>query len=425
MIEAGITIAVLVGLLVLGIPMIAALIAAVLLNLVMMDAWAATLPQVVVSGLSRFTLIALPLFVLAGGIMNASGISARLFDFATSLVGWMRGGLAQVDVLLSVFFGGMVGSSSADLAGTGTITIPAMKKHGYPADYACAITASSSGIGPVLPPSSPMILYSAITGASLGALFIAGIIPGLLLGAMLMAIVAALARRKGWPRFGAFVPAEVWRTGTRAGLSFGMPAVIIGGLVVGVFTPTEAGAFGAVYAAALACLVYRSLSLAALYRVLVNAVQLTGELLLIVSLSTALGWALSNARVPELLAVMIDGLVVYDSEFLRLLAILALAIVAGMFLDPLIPVLVPVVLPTVIAFDIDLVHFGIIMVLAAVIGQVTPPVGIALVITARIAGIDQMRVFMANIPFLLGILALTILIIAIPEIATWLPSVLT
>jgi tripartite ATP-independent transporter DctM subunit len=422
--EAVISLIVLCALLMLGVPMVVGLISAVALNLWLTAAWASTLPQIMISGMSRFVLLALPLFVLAGGVMNAGGISARLFEFARSLVGPLRGGLAHVNVVTSMFFGGMIGSSTADLAGTGSIVIPAMKKNGYPADFSAALSASSAGIGPMIPPSSPMILYSAVTGTSLGALFLAGLIPGILLGASQMAIVAWLARKFGWQPFAAFSWREILVSGKRAVLSFGLPVIIVGGLVIGVFTPTEASAFAAAYAIFLACAVYRVLSLGELYRVFVNAVQLTGELLLIVSLSFALGWGLSNAHVPEVLARGIDALVFIDSQFLRILSLVILAIIAGMILDPLIPVLLPIILPTLLAYQIDLTHFGVLMVIAVVIGQVTPPMAIALVITGRIANVDQLRVFRANMPFLWGMLGFLILIMAVPQIATWLPDLL-
>jgi tripartite ATP-independent transporter DctM subunit len=424
LIEAIVSLLALCGLLMLGVPMVVGLITAVAMDLWLTDAWAATLPQMMVSGMSRFVLLALPLFVLAGGVMNAGGISARLFAFATALVGSMRGGLAQVNVVTSMFFGGMIGSSTADLAGTGSIVIPAMKKAGYPADFSAAVTASSAGIGPMIPPSSPMILYSAVTGTSLGALFLAGLIPGILLGLSQMAIVAWLARKHGWQPDGRFAWLECLRAGVRAALSFGLPVIIVGGLVIGVFTPTEASAFAAAYAIFLSCAVYRALTLRGLYRVFANAVQLTGELLLIVSLSFALGWGLSNAHVPEVLARGIDTLVFIDSQFLRILSLVILAIIAGMILDPLIPVLLPIILPTLLAYQIDLTHFGVLMVIAVVIGQVTPPMAIALVISGRLADVDQLRVFWANWPFLWGLLAFLILIMAVPQLATWLPDLL-
>ena len=422
MIGAAASIVVLCTLLVFRVPMLISIAAAVILSFFLSGAWALTLPQTMLAGMNRFVLIALPLFVLAGGLMNAGGISARLFEFARALVGWLRGGLAQVNVLTSMFFGGMIGSSTADLAGTGSIVIPAMKENGYPASFSAALTASSAGIGPMIPPSSPMILYSAVTGTSLGALFLAGVVPGLLLGLSQALIVAWLARRRGWKPFSAFALRELLRTGKRAVLSFGLPVIIVGGLVLGVFTPTEAGAFAVAYALFLATGVYRVLTFRGLYRVMVNAVQLTGELLIIVSLSFALGAGLTNAHVPEALAGVIDLFAFGDSQYLRILAMLLLAIVAGMILDPLIPVLLPIILPTLLAFDVDLLHFGVLMVIAVVIGQVTPPLAIALIIAGRIANVDQMEVLRANMPFFYAIVAFMLVAIAVPGIATWLPN---
>jgi tripartite ATP-independent transporter DctM subunit len=424
MVAGIISILVLCALLILRVPMVVALASGVIVNFTLTSAWPLTLPQMMMSGMSRFLLLALPLFVLSGGLMNAGGISGRLFEFARALVGPLRGGLAHVNVLTSMFFGGMIGSSTADLAGTGSIVIPEMKKHGYPADFTAAVTASSAGIGPMIPPSSPMILYSAVTGTSLGALFIAGLIPGILLGLSQMAIVAWLARRYGWMPFGSFTFGEIFRTGRHAILSFGMPVIIVGGLVIGVFTPTEAGAFAVMYAFFLAVLIYRTLTLRDVYRVMANAVQLTGELLLIVALSFALGWGLTSVHVPDALTKLIDVVVFTDSDYLRLLALCFLAILAGMILDPLIPVLLPVLLPTLAAFEVDMIHFGVLMVITVVIGQVTPPMAIALIIAGRIAEVDQIDVFKANIPFLWGILVFLLFAIAVPEIATLLPSLM-
>ncbi|GAA4127453.1 TRAP transporter large permease [Aminobacter aganoensis] len=423
MIGASIGIASLVAFLVAGVPMIAALMIAVTISIVLGSQWGLVLPQNMVAGMSSYTLISFPLFVLGGIYMNAGGISGKLFNFARSLVGWMKGGLAQVDVLTSIFFGGMVGSSTADLAGSASILIPEMKKEGYSAPFAAAVSASSAGVGPLIPPSSPAILYSAVTGTSLGALFLAGLIPGVILGILFMITVGYLAHKNGYPTFGRFSLAEIRRAALSASLAFGMPGIIVGGLVLGIFTPSEAGAFGAVYAAFLALFVYRSIDWMGLYRATVAAVQLSGELLLIVSLSAALGSVLSAAHIPATLASFIDVLAIGDSLFLRLCALMVIAIIAGMFLDPLIPVLVPVLLPTLIAFDIDLLHFGVLMVMAVVIGQVTPPVAMSLIIAGRIAKCDQLKVFRANMPFFIVTLVFTLVLMAVPELATWLPSV--
>jgi tripartite ATP-independent transporter DctM subunit len=223
---------------------------------------------------------------------------------------------------------------------------------------------------------------------------------------------------------GGFSIRAVFRSGWRALLAFGMPVIILGGLVFGIFTPTEAGAFAVAYALLLAGPLYRRLNLRALYRVVVQAAMMTGEVMLIVGLSTALGWALSNARVPMALAEAIDFIVIYDSDTLRIIAMVVLAILAGMILDPLIPVIMPILLPTLILYDIDLIHFGVLMVISVVIGQVTPPVAIALVVASKIAKEDLALVLRANTPFLLGMALFLMVIILVPELATWLPEAL-
>ncbi|BCJ90645.1 ABC transporter permease [Terrihabitans soli] len=422
MIGALLGIVLLIILLILGVPMVAALLGSVAIGLYISGQWALVIPQAMVNGMSDYTLIALPLFVLAGVLMNVGGLSTRLFDFAHSLVGWMRGGLAQVDVLTSIFLGGMFGSSTADIAGTGSITIPAMKRAGYSPAFSAATCASSSGVGPMIPPSSPMILYSAVTGTSLGALFLAGVIPGILMGLIFMAVVFVLARRHNFPRHGNLSVSEILYTFNRALLSIGMPAIIVGGTSVGVFTPTEGSAFGVVYAGALSIFIYRSMGWTAFYKSCVSAVQLSGELLVMVGLSGTLGVSLASAGVPQALAGVIDVIAIGDSYFMRLAALMLLAIIAGMFLDPLIPVLVPVILPTLIAFQIDLIQFGVLMVMAVVIGQLHPPIGIASIIAGRIAGVDQIQVFRANMPFFIAIILFTLVLMAVPELSTWLPN---
>ena len=409
-------------LVVLGVPVLVALAAAVIVYLLVIGGWPLALPQQMILGMDDFVLLALPLFILAGGIMNAGGISGRLFAFAVALVGHLRGGLGHVNVATSMMFGGMIGTSVADLAGTGSVVMPAMKERGYPGDFTAALSATSSGIGPLIPPSSPMILYSAVTGTSLGALFLAGLIPGILMGLVLMAIVAVIARRRGWQPAGRLELREIVRTGRAAILPFGMPAIILGGLVFGVFTPTEAGAFAVAYALFLSMALYRALDLRGVYRIMVNAAILTGEIMLIVGLSVALGWALSLHRVPLELAAWIDRLVVTDLVTIKVLALLGLALLAGMILDPLIPVIMPILLPTVLALEIDLVHFGVLMVVCVVIGQVTPPLAIAIVVASKIADEDLTRVLRANTPFLIAMVAFLLLLVFVPSLATWLPE---
>lgn len=424
MILAALAMALLCLLVIVGVPLVVALASVTIGYFLVSGAWELAFAQQTIQAIDDFILLALPLFVLAGAIMNVGGITARLFTFAASLVGHFRGGLAQVNIATSVLFGGMIGTSVADLAGTGSVIIPSMKERGYPAPFAAALSASSSGIGPLLPPSSPMILYSAVTGVSLSSLFLAGVIPGLLLGGVFMAVVAIMARGGRFEHGAPFDGGAALRAARAAILPLGMPAIILSGLVLGVFTPSEAGAFAVAYGIILAGPFYRQLTLARLYKACVDTVILTGEIMLVVGISAALGWALSLARVPAELTGLIDAANITGSPLLTLAALLAVAIIAGMFLDPLIPVIMPILLPTLIALDVDLLHFGVLIVVTVVIGQVTPPVALSLVVAAKIAKVDVMSALRANTPFLIATIALLALLAALPGLALWLPRVL-
>ncbi|BCI53481.1 C4-dicarboxylate ABC transporter permease [Mycolicibacterium litorale] len=419
-----VTLAVIVGLLVLGTPLIVSMAAGVALYTMLEGGWMMQYPQQVTEGMGSFVLLAMPLFILAGVVMNAGGIADRVFAFARSLFGPLPGGLAQVDVSTSLFFGGMVGTSVADLAGTGSTLIPQMKRHGYPAPYAAAVTASSSGIGPLIPPSSPMILYAAATGTSLGTLFFAGVVPGLILTVVLMVTVGVQAKRNGWGEKIAFDWREVVRTLRASAFAFGVPVLILLGLTLGVFTPTESGAFAVVYAILISAVAYRSLGLRRLYRCLVEAAVLTGEVMLIVGVSVALGSVLAMAGLPQVLADFATSVVPGDTQLGYVVVLTVVAILAGMLFDPLIPVIMPVLLPTILQVGIDPVYFGVIIVLTVIIGQVTPPVAMSLVVAAKIAKVDAWAVLRANTPFLVATVVVLALVIAFPALATWLPSVL-
>ncbi|MGE2716612.1 TRAP transporter large permease [Mycolicibacterium litorale] len=419
-----VTLAVIIGLLVLGTPLIVSMAAGVALYTMLEGGWMMQYPQQVTEGMGSFVLLAMPLFILAGVVMNAGGIADRVFAFARSLFGPLPGGLAQVDVTTSLFFGGMVGTSVADLAGTGSTLIPQMKRHGYPAPYAAAVTASSSGIGPLIPPSSPMILYAAATGTSLGTLFFAGVVPGVILTVVLMVTVGVQAKRNGWGEKIAFDRREVVRTLRASALAFGVPVLILLGLTLGVFTPTESGAFAVVYAILVSAVAYRSLGLRRLYRCLVEAAVLTGEVMLIVGVSVALGSVLAMAGLPQVLADFATSVVPGDAQLGYVVVLTVVAVLAGMLFDPLIPVIMPVLLPTILQVGIDPVYFGVIIVLTVIIGQVTPPVAMSLVVAAKIAKVDAWAVLRANTPFLVATLVVLALVIAFPALATWLPSVL-
>lgn len=418
------TLVTIVGLLLLGTPLIIAMASGVAVYATLGGSWMLQYPQQVTDGMSSFVLLAMPLFILAGVVMNAGGVAERVFAFARSIFGSLPGGLAQVDVSTSLFFGGMVGTSVADLAGTGSTLIPQMKKHGYPGPYAAAVTASSSGIGPLIPPSSPMILYAAATGTSLGALFLAGIVPGVILTVVLMVVVAVQAKRNGWGEKIPFDWREVWRTFRGAFLAFGVPLLVVLGLTLGVFTPTESGAFAVVYAILISSVVFRSLGVRRLYRCLIEAAVLTGEVMLIVGVSVALGAVLAMAGLPKALTEFATQIVPGDAQLGYVVVLTVVAILAGMLFDPLIPVIMPVMLPTMLAVGIDPVYFGVIIVLTVIVGQVTPPVAMSLVVAAKIAKVDAWGVLRANTPFLIATVGVLALVIVFPALATWLPTVL-
>lgn len=418
-----ITLLIVIVLLLIGTPLIVSLAAGVAMFAIFEGGWMMQYPQQVTAGMGSFILLAMPLFIFAGIVMNASGIAERVFAFARSLVGFLPGGLGQVNVASSVFAGGMVGTSVADLAATGSTIIPQMKKDRYPGSFSAAVSASSSNIGPLIPPSSPMILYAAVTGTSLSALFFAGVIPGLILAVLLMAVVGWKAHRNGWGERTPFLLSEVFRTFFRASLAFGVPLIVVVGLWAGVFTPTESGAFASVYAVLVAMLAYRSLSFKGLYRCLVKTAMLTGEVMLIVGVSVAFGAALTMAGLPAMFTDVATTLVPGDSQIGYLIVLALIAIVAGLIFDPLIPVIMPVLLPTVLEVGIDPIHFGTIIVLTVVIGQITPPVAMSLVVAGKIARVDPWAVLKANTPFLLATTAVLGLVILFPSLATWLPEV--
>jgi len=419
-----ITLLAVVILLLLGTPLVISLAGGVALFILLDDGWMMQYPQQVTAGMGSFILLAMPLFIFAGVVMNASGIAERIFAFARSLVSFLPGGVGQVNVVSSLFFGGMVGTSVADLAASGSTIIPQMKKARYPGSFSAAVSASSSNIGPLIPPSSPMILYAAVTGASVSALFVAGIIPGVILTVLLMILVGWKAHRNGWDQRSAFRIREVLQTFVRALPGFGVPLIIIVGLWLGIFTPTESGAFASVYAIIVGMLAYRTLKLSGLYKSLVTTAILTGEVMLIVGVSVAFGATLTMAGLPGMLTSMAEFLVPGDSQIGYLIVLSLIAIVAGLIFDPLIPVIMPLLLPTVLSVGIDPIHFGVIIVLTVVIGQITPPVGMSLVVAAKIAKVDPWLVLKANTPFLVTTIVVLGLVIMIPELATWLPGLI-
>jgi len=380
--------------------------------------------QVLNSLYSSYVLIAIPLFMLAANLMNVGSISDRLFDACHALVGRMKGGLAQVDVLVSVVFSSMSGSAVADAAGPGLVTIRAMEKAGYPRGFAAAIVAASSTLGPIIPPSIPMVLYALMANASLGALFLGGVVPGLLMAAAMMIVVWITATRRNFPTEAAPAPGTRARIFARAAAPLGMPVILLGGIYSGAFTPTEASAVAALYTLALSALVYRELGARELLTVLLTTAKQASVILLMICGAFAINYAVAAEQVDKLLARWISGMGLAPLEFL--IAVNVLFLLLGALLDAttLLLVLVPVLLPTVAALAIDPVYFGVVIIFNITIGLTIPPHGLLLFVLAAITRIPLREIFRESWGLVAALVVSLFLLVAFPPLVTALPRAL-
>jgi tripartite ATP-independent transporter DctM subunit len=379
------------------------------------------LPQRVTAAANSFTLLAAPFFMSAGLAMNTSGVTNRIYAFAESLVGWLRGGLAHVNVVGSVIFAGMSGSAVADAVGLGAIEIKAMTDEGYEREFAAAVTAASATIGPIIPPSVPMLVYAVTADASIGRLFLGGVVPGLLMAAALMLQLAWMSRRRGYPRRPFPRLHVVAARGWAALPSLLTPAILLGGMLAGAFTPTEAGVVAAAYALLLGLVIHRELRLRDLPRLFQETVEANGVILILVMTSSLFAFVLARAQVPQVLAGWLVGL--STNPTVVLLAINVFLLLVGCLLEALaaIVILVPVLLPAVKLLGIDPVHFGVVMVLNLMIGTLTPPVGIVLFVLSRVAQLPFEVVVRSTAPFLVPLVAVLLAITLWPDLVLFLP----
>lgn len=377
-----------------------------------------------VNGVDSFPLLAVPFFILAGNLMNAAGITERIFDFAKALVGWMRGGLGHVNIGASVIFAGMSGAAVADAGGLGAIEIKAMRDARYDPGFAVGITAASSTIGPIIPPSLPMVIYGVVAGASIGQLFAAGFIPGLMMALALMVMVWLYARRRGYPRDQAFRLSVLGGAFARSFLSLMTPVIIIGGILSGAFTPTEAAIGACVWALFLGLGVYRTLTWRRFLRVSLDTIETTAVVLFIVAAAAVFAWILTSNRVPEHFAALILG--ISENPIVVLLLINLIVLVVGCFMETVaaITILVPVLLPIAVQVGVDPVHFGVILVLNLMIGLLTPPVGMVLYVLSRVAKVPFERCMSATMPFLVPLVLVLMLITFFPVFTMWLPTLI-
>jgi tripartite ATP-independent transporter DctM subunit len=413
------------GMLVLGLPVAIALAGSSAIFIIVNGS---PPPMVVahrmINGVDSFPLLAVPFFILAGNLMNTAGITERIFNFALALVGWMRGGLGHVNVGASVIFAGMSGAAVADAGGLGAIEIKAMRDAKYDVKFAVGITAASSTIGPIIPPSLPMVIYGVVSGASIGQLFVAGFIPGMLMAGSLMIMIAIIARRKGFGRDQPFYWSVLWSTFQRAFLSLMTPIIIVGGILSGAFTPTEAAVAACAWALFLGLIVYRTLTLPRFLRVSFDTIETTAVVLIVVGASAIFAWILTSNRVPEQFAIGL--LAISDRPWVLLLLINLILLVVGCFMETVaaITIMVPVLLPIAITLGIDPVHFGVIMVLNLMLGLLTPPVGMVLYVLARVAKIPFEQCVVGTAPFLIPLVIVLLLVTFIPGITMWLPTLI-
>ena len=370
---------------------------------------------------SNFVLMAVPLFIFAAEIMNEAKITDRLFAFANLLVGRMRGGLAHVNIVSSIIFSGMSGSAMADAAGPGKLEVDMMVKAGYSPGFAAALSTTSAIIGPIIPPSIPMVIYGVVSNTSIGYLFMAGVIPGLLLGFAQMLVVVAIAKKRNFPVEAVPTRAQAVSTTLGALPALMLPVIMLGGIYSGLVTPTEAAAVAGLYALILAMLWYRSLDFLGLIRILVVSSRTTAAVAITIAGALVMNWIVAAEQIPQAMGVWMVSLDMSPAMFLLVVNILFL--ILGAFLDSLLMLLiiVPILMPTVIHLGIDPVHFGVTSIINMMIGLVTPPMGELVFLIAGVSRIPVAAITRELWQFLVVLIALLFVLVYVPEITLWLP----
>ncbi|QTF90862.1 TRAP transporter large permease [Halomonas sp. BM-2019] len=375
-----------------------------------------------IRGVNSFPLLAIPFFIMVGEVMSHGGIARRLMDLAGALVGFIRGGLGQVAITGSMFFGGISGSAVADTAATGAMMIPSMKQQGYTAPHATAINTVSSVIGIIIPPSIPLILFGIVTETSISRLFIAGIVPGLLIGAglMLTTFIIASIQHAGQTR--RFRLDLLWQAFKAAWLALVLPVIVIGGIIGGVFTATEAAVAALLYSLFISLVVYREFPLSALWGMLIRTARLTGMVLLLLAFATVIAWFLTINLVPQTLVRQVQAIT--QDPFLLLLIVAALLLVVGFVMDltPAMVIMAPMLTPIVTSVGVDPVYFGVLMAFILGIGLLTPPVGTCLYVGCGVGKVSMESLVRAMLPYYATLLVVLVLLIAFPGIVTWLPD---
>jgi len=376
----------------------------------------------VISASDSYVLLAVPFFMLAAELMNEAKITDRIFTFAKSLVGHIPGGLGHVNIMASIIFAGMSGSGLADTSGLGKVEIKAMKDEGYDPAFSAAVTASSAIIGPIIPPSICMVVGAVVTNTSVGRMLVGGIIPGFMMGAGLMLVVYFLSKKRGYPRAERATMKDIWKEFKATGPALLTPLILVGGILSGVFTPTEAAAVACIYAMILAMVFYRAFGLKRLFRIFINVGTATGALLFVMSAAAALGTLASRAQVPQNLMKLVMSIT--SNPTVTMFIIVGVLILLGMIMEDLslLVIMGPLLLPVVLKLGINPVHFGVVMVLTLQLAMITPPVGMGFYITCHLADVDALTYSREIVWFVMILIVVVILMCLIPSLVTFLPD---
>lgn len=409
----------------LGWPVVLAILGPSIVYVLMNDVPIELIGQRMAYALDSFPLVAVPVFIFVGNLMNQAGVTERIFKFADTLVGRAPGGLAQVNVFSSLIFSGMSGAALADVGGLGRIEVKAMVARGFRRDFSAAVTATSAVVGPIFPPSIPLIIYGSVTSVSILQLLVAGIIPALICVALLMITVAILSVRRGYPRAQRWsTPREIWRDLLPAAPALMAPVLLVAGMLLGIFTPTEAASITVLYVMFITAFVYRSLTLQHLLYAAYETLKNTSAILVIVSAAALFGWVMAIEQIPQMFA---KQLLAFSTDPVVLLLIVnVVLLIVGMFLDSTTATLlvVPIIAGPLHAAGVDPVHLGMVVIFNLMVGLFTPPMGLALFLIADIAKVSMRSLLREMMPFYIPLFGMLMLITLVPEISLWLPKML-
>jgi tripartite ATP-independent transporter DctM subunit len=378
--------------------------------------------QRMTTAVDSFLILAIPFFYLAGELMNACKLTDKIVAMSKSLVGHFHGGLAQVNIFASMIFAGMSGSATADTAALGSVLIPGMKKEGYPAEFAAAVTVASAMVGPIIPPSIGMVIYGALADVSIGRLLLAGILPGVTVIIVQMIFTWYLSKKRGYPRYPRATMGEAARATWKGAPAVFFPMIIVGGILSGVFTPTEAAAVAVLYGLTLGLLVYRNVGPVEIWRTLLTVSWGTVRVLIIVAIASTFSWILIREQVPQQIASFLGDFTTDRYAILALMVVFLLLVGLFMVASSAEIVLTPILVPVVMSFGIDPVHFGVLMIFVLIIGGGTPPVGVLLFIAQDIAQVPFNRMVRAMAPYYIPLFAAVVIIAAFPQLSLWIPN---